>query len=84
MCIRDRSFAEPHRRATAVAILLMMASMLGSGIGAYLIGLLSDLLAPTFGAESLRYALLASCVLLVWSVLHFAISARQSTADRVN
>jgi MFS family permease len=79
-----QSFAEPHRRATAVAILLMMASLLGSGFGAYLIGLLSDLLEPTMGLDSLRYALLASCVLLAWSVVHFVISARHSTADRVN
>jgi predicted MFS family arabinose efflux permease len=79
-----QSFAEPHRRATAVAMFLFLASLLGAGIGPYLIGLASDLLAPTFGAESLRYAMLVACVMLVWAVTHYYLSSRGTLRDRLN
>jgi MFS family permease len=78
-----QTFAEPHRRATAVSLVLFLASLLGAGIGPYLIGLVSDLLEPTFGRESLRYALLISCVMLVWGVIHYAIAARRTHKDLV-
>jgi len=79
-----QSFAEPHRRATAVAIFLFFSSMLGSGVGAYVIGLISDLLVPYAGIESLRYALLSTCAMAAWSILHFYLSSRRSLVDRVN
>jgi MFS family permease len=79
-----QSFAEPHRRATAVSLALFLSSLLGTGIGPYLIGLVSDLLAPHFGKESLRYALLISAVMLVWAFTHYMLAARSSAKDRVN
>jgi MFS family permease len=79
-----QSFAEPHRRATAVALFLFLASLLGAGIGPFLIGMASDLLAPTFGAESLRYALLIACVMLLWSVTHYYLASRGALRDRLN
>jgi MFS family permease len=79
-----QSFAEPHRRATAVSLVIFTSSLLGTGVGPVVIGTLSDLLAPSFGRESLRYALLISCVMLVWSVVHFLLSGRRTLKDRVN
>jgi MFS family permease len=79
-----QSFVEPHRRATAVALLLFLSALLGTGLGPYLIGVVSDALAPSLGRESLRYALLGSCSALLWSVAHFAVSAAKSTRDRLN
>ncbi len=79
-----QSFAEPHRRATAVSLVLFMSALLGQGLGPFLIGTLSDMLAPAFGRESLRYALLLSCSMLVWSVVHYLLSARTSRRDQVN
>jgi len=79
-----QSFAEPHRRATAVALVLFMSSALGQGLGPFLIGTASDLLLPTLGRESLRYALLASCLMLAWAIVHYLLAARTSEADRVN
>jgi predicted MFS family arabinose efflux permease len=79
-----QSFAEPHRRATAVAMFLFLAALLGSGIGPYMIGLVSDLLAPTFGKESLRYAMLIACVMLVWAVTHYYLASRGTLRDRIN
>jgi len=79
-----QSFAEPHRRATAVSLVLFLSALLGQGLGPFLIGTLSDLLAPSLGQESLRYALLISCTMLVWSVVHYMLSARTSRRDQVD
>jgi predicted MFS family arabinose efflux permease len=79
-----QSFAEPHRRATAVAIALLLSSLLGTGAGPYLIGAASTALEPTFGKESLRYALLVAPVMLVWAAAHFMLAARNALRDRVN
>jgi MFS family permease len=79
-----QSFAEPHRRATAVALFLFLASLLGAGIGPYLIGLASDLMQPAFGNESLRYAMLIACVMLTWSVTHYYLASRGALRDRLN
>ena len=79
-----QSFSEPNRRATAVALFYLVTSLLGLGLGPYLIGLASDLLQPRFGVESLRYALFLSCGVLVWSIVHFLLAVRSSGRDRVN
>jgi MFS family permease len=79
-----QSFAEPHRRATAVAIALLLASLLGTGAGPYVIGYVSTALEPAYGQESLRYALLIAPAMLVWSVVHYLLAARYALHDRVN
>lgn len=49
----------PNRmRAMASAVLFLVINLIGLGLGPLAIGLLSDLLQPQLGAESLRYALL--------------------------
>jgi predicted MFS family arabinose efflux permease len=77
-----QSLSEPHRRATAVSLLFLVTCMLGLGLGPYLIGLASDLLTQRFGVESLRYALLLSCGVLLWSIIHFMLAARTARQDR--
>jgi predicted MFS family arabinose efflux permease len=69
---------------SGVALALFLSALLGQGLGPFLIGMFSDLLAPTFGQESLRYALLISCSMLVWSVVHYMLSARTSRRDQVD
>jgi hypothetical protein len=59
-------------------------SFLGLGVGSYLIGLVSDLLAPRFGVESLRYALLAMGLAQIWGTVHFYLASLRSDTDRVN
>ena len=45
-------------------------------------GLVSDLLQPSYGIESLRYALLLLVPLaLVWSGIHYVIAARYVRED---
>ena len=56
-------------RATAVALLLFVVNMVGQGMGPQLVGILSDVLHPSLGADSLRWALTSSAVtgtLAVW------------------
>jgi|EndMetStandDraft_4_1072995.scaffolds.fasta_scaffold63565_2 MFS family permease len=79
-----QSFAEPTQRATAVSLVLFLSALLGGGAGPYLIGLASDLLEPTFGTESLRYAFLIAAGMLVWASVHYWLAARHSLKDRVN
>lgn len=55
--------AMPRIRATAGSILSLISAF-GFGVGPFCIGLLSDILTPSLGAEALRYALLAPVSLL--------------------
>lgn len=49
-------------RARSAAILLFILNIIGLGLAAPTVGYLSDLLRPTFGPDSLRYALLMGIV----------------------
>lgn len=73
-----QTYVEPHRRATAIAVLLLMSSLLGLGLGPVAVGFISDLLTPTLGRESLRYALLATMFMPIWAAVHFWLAARSS------
>lgn len=72
-------------RATSSAILLLVLNIIGLGLGPWSIGLLSDYLLPTQGAESLRYALLYIIpVVTFWSACHFFLASRTLRADLAN
>lgn len=58
------SVVESRMRATAAAIVMLFAAVLGFGLGPLCVGLLSDSLTPSLGAEALRYALLLPVALL--------------------
>jgi len=64
-------------RATTLALVMLMANLIGMGLGPQLVGILSDLMTPALGSDSLRYAMLAmSCVslgaaLYFWRVARF-------------
>lgn len=75
-----QSFAEPHRRATAVAVMMFLSSLIGLGLGPAAVGALSDMLAAQFGKDSLRYALMLSTAFLAWAGLHFLGAARAVAA----
>ncbi len=69
-------------RATASAILLFTINIIGLGLGPQGVGILSDLLEPVFGIESLRFALLSTIVVFaLWSILHYALAARTLRED---
>ena len=72
-------------RAMASAILFLILNIIGLGMGPWTIGLVSDALAPTLGAESLRYAMLYIIpVVSFWSICHFYLASRSLREDLAN
>jgi predicted MFS family arabinose efflux permease len=69
------------RRATAIAIVLFSASLLGGGFGPLASGALSDALSVAYGREGLRYALMAMTMLLPASALMFYLCGRALPRD---
>lgn len=49
-------------RATAAALFLFILNIIGLGLGPQTVGIVSDLLEPALGTDSLRYALLVTMV----------------------
>lgn len=48
---------QPQMRATAAACFLLINNLIGLGLGSWSIGILSDWLTPSYGADALRYAM---------------------------
>ncbi|WP_461343883.1 spinster family MFS transporter [Brevundimonas sp. GN22] len=62
-------------RSTASAIFLLINNLLGLAVGFFYFGWMSDVLRPTFGDESLRWAIYTGMgFYLMASVLHFCAS----------
>ena len=62
----------PERmRATASAVLLFCLTLVGSSIGPIVVGRVSDLLEPTYGDLSLRYAMSLMAITIAWSGWHY-------------
>jgi predicted MFS family arabinose efflux permease len=66
----------PLMRATAAAVLLFAINIIGMGLGPQFAGILSDLLQPAFGAESLRYALLVLSMFTLLSAAIYGLASR--------
>jgi hypothetical protein len=68
---------------------LVLTMLFGIGMGTWVIGIVSDLLAPRFGTESLKYALLLVAptsaalagVCYFWAAKAFAQDMRTAEAD---
>jgi predicted MFS family arabinose efflux permease len=45
-------------RATTLAVVMLVANLIGMGVGSQVVGILSDLMMPRLGSDSLRYAIL--------------------------
>jgi hypothetical protein len=58
-------------RATALAVVMLLVNLVGMGIGPQLVGILSDGLAPAWGSDSLRYAMLIMSLMAPWAGYHF-------------
>ena len=68
-------------RAVASAVLLFMLNIIGMGMGPFLVGVASDLLAPSSGTNSLRYALCFAVIVNVWATVHYFLAARALPGD---
>jgi MFS family permease len=77
-----QALVPPRMRAQAAAVLLLILNLIGMGLGPQFVGLLSDLLAPRFGVESIRWSLVATIsVGAVWSAVHYFRAARTLRED---
>jgi predicted MFS family arabinose efflux permease len=69
-------------RATGSAMLNAIYTLIGQGLGALLVGALSDRLAPEFGsANGLAYAMAIAAAIYLWAAAHYLIAARHVGAD---
>ncbi|MFI5314557.1 MAG: spinster family MFS transporter [Myxococcota bacterium] len=77
-----QTLVRPQMRALASAILLFIINLIGLGGGPLMVGIVSDHLKPTYGDESLRYALLwIVTVGAAWATLHYLLAARTLERD---
>ncbi len=77
-----QTLVNPHMRATASAILLFLLNLIGLGIGPWFVGYLSDALAPQYGDESLRWALVSIVSIgNAWAAIHYLLAARTLKSD---
>lgn len=60
-----------NMRATMMALVMLLANLLGMGIGPLIVGALSDLLMPAMKKDSLRYAMLLVSFIAFWAAYHF-------------
>jgi MFS transporter, Spinster family, sphingosine-1-phosphate transporter len=65
-----QSVVPAQMRAMSVAIIYLFTNLIGMGLGPLAVGVLSDVLHPAYGEESLRYALLILCPGYLWGAWH--------------
>lgn len=76
------AIVDPRMRATASAVLFLIINIIGLGAGPWTVGVVSDALAPSLGAESLRYAMLYVLPpVMAWSATHFWLAGRSLRQD---
>ncbi len=68
-------------RATMMAMVMLLANLIGMGLGPLLVGVLSDWMMPSLGTESLRYAMLIISFVALWAGCHFWLVGRSVKAD---
>jgi predicted MFS family arabinose efflux permease len=76
-----QGLVEVRMRTVASALLLFVINLIGMGLGPLLAGLISDSLAPAYGKDSLKYALLILTLFNVWAAVHYWIAGRYFEAD---
>lgn len=76
-----QTLVSPGMRAMASAILFFVLNMIGLGLGPVVVGLLSDLYEPLFGADNLRYAMLTTLGLGLLGTAFFGLAARTLLTD---
>jgi MFS family permease len=77
-----QSLAKPRMRASAGAIHVLVGSgLIGQGSGPLIAGILSDVLEPRYGIDSLRFALAAIVFCHIWGAVHSVVAARTYKQD---
>jgi predicted MFS family arabinose efflux permease len=68
-------------RATTLAVVMLLANLIGMGIGPQVVGILSDALTPKLGPDALRYAMLIMSLVAFWASYHFWCVGRTIKQD---
>ena len=77
-----QSLVRSNMRALASSILLFIINLIGLGLGPWFVGMLSDALKPSYGVDSIRYALLGTVVVgAAWSSVHYLLASRTLAED---
>jgi predicted MFS family arabinose efflux permease len=77
----SHALVPPSMRAMTSAILFFVLNMIGLGLGPFFTGLMSDLLAPHYGDNSLRYAMVISSMAGLIAIVMFWIGAKKLPTD---
>lgn len=73
-----------HMRTRASAMFLLVNNLIGIAVGTYYFGAVSDALRPTYGDESLRYAIYSGLGFYVIASVLFMIASRKVKRDWVD
>jgi MFS family permease len=68
-------------RATTLAVVMLLANLIGMGVGPQVVGILSDLMNPVLGKDSLRYAMLTMSLVALWAAYHLWRASRTVRED---
>jgi len=68
-------------RAVATSLVLFAQTLIGLGLGPFLVGVISDHLKPTAGVRSLAYGLVVVGLVNLWAAIHYFRGARTLRAD---
>jgi MFS family permease len=66
-----QGLAPIRQRAVWASITLFVNNLVGLGLGPMAVGMISDYLRPTFGEESLRYAMFTFAAITPWAIFHY-------------
>jgi predicted MFS family arabinose efflux permease len=75
-----QGLAKLRMRAMASAIILLMITLVGYS-GPQLLGLLNDLLHPSFGEGAIRYSFVSVALVNLWAATHSLMAARTLRAE---
>ena len=78
-----QSLSEPGIRATASALVLFSAALIGQGLGPTLVGILSDVLTAPLGEQSLPFSIAFAAAAFGWSSLHGWLGSKRFLQDIV-
>jgi len=76
--------AHPNDRGITATIMLAATGLIGGGFGPFMVGALSDILAPQYGAESLRYAIAATILTPLLAVAFLVVAMRRTSTDETS
>jgi MFS family permease len=70
-----------RQRTMAAALMLTVVGLVGAGLGPWVNGLISDVLARAYGGDSLRLAMIVILFLRFWAAAHIYLASRHLAAD---